>query len=126
MGEMMKAAVFVSEGNLVVKDVPVPQITKGDQVLIEVEACSICGTDVHITAVPPGYIATPNTILGHEFVGYVRAKGELVDQVEIGQRVVVNPNNYCGKCVYCKKNLPNVMTISAPSLRACTMPAQPR
>lgn len=107
MGEMMKAAVFVSEGNLVVKDVPVPQITKGDQVLIEVEACSICGTDVHITAVPPGYIATPNTILGHEFVGYVRAKGELVDQVEIGQRVVVNPNNYCGKCVYCKKNLPN-------------------
>lgn len=103
----MKAAVFEAEGKLVVKEVPIPQITKEDQVLIEVEACSICGTDVHITAVPPGYIATPNTILGHEFVGYVRAKGEQVDQLQVGDRVVVNPNNYCGKCVYCRKNLPN-------------------
>lgn len=103
----MKAAVFEGEGRLTVKEVPIPEITREDQILIEVEACSICGTDVHITAVPPGYLATPNTILGHEFVGYVREKGAAVDQLQVGDRVVVNPNNYCGKCFYCRKNLPN-------------------
>lgn len=105
--ETMRAAVFEGVGKLVIKEVPVPEITRPDQVLIEVEACSICGTDVHITADPPGYIATPNTILGHEFCGIVRAKGSQADQIDIGDRVVVNPNNYCGKCVYCRKNLPN-------------------
>lgn len=103
----MKAAVFEGEGRLTVKEVPVPAITRDDEILIEVEACSICGTDVHITAVPPAYPATPNTILGHEFVGYVREKGAAVDQLQVGDRVVVNPNNYCGKCYYCRKNLPN-------------------
>ena len=75
--------------------------------MIEVEACSICGTDVHITGNPPGYIATEGTVLGHEFCGIIKAKGENVDQLEVGDRVVVNPNDYCGKCVYCRKNLPN-------------------
>ena len=45
-----KAAVFEREGSFVLKDVPVPQIEAEDQVIVEVEACSICGTDVHITA----------------------------------------------------------------------------
>lgn len=103
----MKAAVFEKEGVFVLKEVPVPEITQDDQVLIEVEACSICGTDVHITAVPPGYVATPNTILGHEFCGVVIKKGAAVKHLEIGDRVVANPNNYCGNCVYCRKNLPN-------------------
>ena len=53
--EVMKAAVFEREGSFVLKDVPVPQIEAEDQVIVEVEACSICGTDVHITATPPGY-----------------------------------------------------------------------
>ncbi len=103
----MQAAVFEKEGSFILKEVPVPQITQDDQIIVEVEACSICGTDVHITAVPPGYIATPNTILGHEFCGTVVAKGAKVKHLEIGDRVVANPNNYCGTCVYCRKNLPN-------------------
>jgi len=105
--DSMKAAVFEKEGVLVLKEVEVPKITKDDQVIVEVEACSICGTDVHITAVPPGYIATPNTILGHEFVGKIVSKGSAVNHLEIGDRVVANPNNYCGNCVYCRKNMPN-------------------
>lgn len=103
----MKAAVFEREGVLTVKEVEKPQIKHPDQVLIEVEACSICGTDVHITAVPAGYAATNGTILGHEFCGYIVDKGADVRHLEIGDRVVVNPNNYCGVCTYCRKNLPN-------------------
>ena len=104
----MRAAVFEKAGSLVVKDVPVPKIGRSDQVLLEVNAVSICGTDVHITAVPPGYDATPGTILGHEFVGAVRETGAAVTHLKPGDKVVVNPNNYCGVCAFCRKNLPNL------------------
>lgn len=107
MKKIMKAAVFEKEGVLKIKEVPVPEIKKPDDLIVEVELCSICGTDVHIMSVPPGYIAKPGTILGHELVGRVVAAGEGVKTIQIGDRVVVNPNDYCGVCDYCKLNLPN-------------------
>lgn len=92
MKKIMKAAVFEKEGVLKIKEVPVPEIKKPDDLIVEVELCSICGTDVHIMSVPPGYIAKPGTILGHELVGRVVAAGEGVKTIQIGDRVVVNPN----------------------------------
>ena len=108
MADKMLAAVFEGEGKLTLKEVPVPQIKRADQVKIKVEAIGICGTDVHIVAVPPGYIATPGTILGHEYVGRVVEKGDAVTHLAVGDRVVVNPNDYCGTCVYCQMHLPNL------------------
>ena len=105
--EKMLAAVFEEVGKLELKEVDVPVISRDDQVLVEVEAVSICGTDVHITANPPGYEATPGTILGHELVGRIVQKGTAVEHLNIGDRVVVNPNDYCGVCEYCRKNLQN-------------------
>jgi threonine dehydrogenase-like Zn-dependent dehydrogenase len=110
MEKNMLAAVFEGEGNLVLKDVPVPEIEASDQVLLKVDAVSICGTDVHIVEVPPGYVARPGTILGHEFVGTVVEKGSDVSHLDVGGRVVVNPNDYCGVCTYCRMNLPNECT----------------
>jgi len=107
MRKKMMAAVFEAEGQLTLKEVDVPEIEGPDQVLLKVEAVSICGTDVHIVEVPPGYVATPNTILGHEFAGTVVERGADVDHLEVGDRVVVNPNDYCGVCTYCRMNLPN-------------------
>jgi 2-desacetyl-2-hydroxyethyl bacteriochlorophyllide A dehydrogenase len=107
MQSTMKAAVFESVGKLTVKDVPVPAIKELDDIICEVELCSVCGTDVHIMSVPPGYIATPGTILGHELVGRIVEVGAGVRSLKVGDRVVVNPNNYCGVCRYCRANLPN-------------------
>lgn len=104
----MKAVVFEKEGVYGIREIPVPRIEKPDQILVKVEACSICGTDVHITATPPNYIATPNTVLGHEFCGRVVEIGSSVQNLAVGDRVVANPNNYCGTCEYCRKNLPNL------------------
>jgi 2-desacetyl-2-hydroxyethyl bacteriochlorophyllide A dehydrogenase len=104
----MLAAVFEGEGQLTLKEVPVPQIERPDQVKIEVEAVGICGTDVHICSVPPGYIATPGTILGHEFVGRIVEVGDQVSNVKMGDRVVGNPNDYCGTCTYCQMHQPNL------------------
>jgi len=107
MNRKMKAAVFENVGNLKVKEVEVPIIENPDELILEVEACSICGTDVHIMKVPPGYEAKPNTVIGHELVGKVVEKGEKVRTLKIGDRVVINPDVPCGICRYCRKNLFN-------------------
>ena len=100
MQKTMKALVKARRGygNMEIREVPIPD--PGDyDVLMRVWGSGICGTDVHITGNPPGYIATEGTVLGHEFCGIIKAKGENVDQLEVGDRVVVNPNDYCGKSV---------------------------
>jgi len=102
MPETMLAAVFEGAGRLELKEVQVPGIVRGDDVLLKVDAVSICGTDIHIVATPPGYHATPNTILGHEFTGTVVAVGYEVSDLELGDRVVVNPNLPCGVCRQCQ------------------------
>ena len=58
-------------------DVPDP-VPGPDEVLIEVEACGVCGSDVQIINVPPGHPSTPPVIIGHEFVGRIRAVGSAV------------------------------------------------
>ena len=93
----MRAAVYEGEGRLVVRDVADPTPAP-DEVLIEVEACGVCGSDVQIINVPPGHPSTPPVIIGHEFVGWIRAVGSAVRDVSIGARVVVDPDPKCGSC----------------------------
>ncbi len=104
----MKALVFEGEGKFSIKNVSTPKITKPTDVLLEVEAASICGTDVHILEVPPGHPATPGAILGHEYIGRVIEVGEEVKSLKPGDRVAVDPNITCGNCKYCKMGLPNM------------------
>lgn len=107
MKEKMRAAVFEGNGRLTLKEVNIPVIQKDDDVILKVEACSICGTDVHILALPPAVYAKPGTILGHEVVGFVKETGRSVTKVKPGDRVIVKPNYYCGKCRYCLMNMSN-------------------
>jgi threonine dehydrogenase-like Zn-dependent dehydrogenase len=101
----MRAAVYEGEGRLVIREVPDP--TPGpDEVLIEVEACGVCGSDVQIINVPPGHPSTPPVIIGHEFVGWIRALGSSVRDQAIGARVVVDPDPKCGACDSCKAGRP--------------------
>jgi Threonine dehydrogenase and related Zn-dependent dehydrogenases len=108
MSKKMKAAVFQGNGILSVETVDIPEINNDDEVLLEVEACSICGTDVHILEVPPaGFDVEPGLILGHEIVAKVVGTGAGVKNLKVGDRVVVEPNDYCGVCKYCLKGLTN-------------------
>ncbi len=104
----MAAAVFEGDGRLSIIERPVPSIANADDVLIEVEACGVCGTDVHILEVPPAHPAIPGVIMGHEFVGIVRAAGPDAIGVEVGQRVAVAANLSCGSCSSCKSGTPNL------------------
>jgi threonine dehydrogenase-like Zn-dependent dehydrogenase len=103
----MRAAVFLGDGRLEIREVPEPSIDAPDDVLIEVEACGICGSDVHVLDVPPGHPATPGTILGHEFVGRIVATGPGARDLAAGQRVVVDPDPKCGSCESCRAGRPS-------------------
>jgi threonine dehydrogenase-like Zn-dependent dehydrogenase len=101
----MRAAVFEGEGRLVVRDVADPT-PAADEVLVEVEACGVCGSDVQIMNVPAGHPSVPPVILGHEMVGWIRATGSAVRDIEIGMRVVVDPDPKCGACDSCRAGRP--------------------
>jgi 2-desacetyl-2-hydroxyethyl bacteriochlorophyllide A dehydrogenase len=98
----MRAAVFKGSGVLELEDVPEPLVEADDDVIIEVEACGICGSDLQILNVPPGHPADPGVVLGHEFIGRVRALGRDANGLEAGQRVVVDPDPKCGVCGPCR------------------------
>ncbi|GFP25222.1 hypothetical protein HKBW3S25_00680 [Candidatus Hakubella thermalkaliphila] len=108
MKKTMLAAVFEGDGRLELQERPIPSIKGDDEVLLAVEAASICGTDVHILEVPPGHPATPGIILGHEYVGRVVQVGKAVSHLAEGDRVVIDPNLTCGLCHYCRLGLPNM------------------
>lgn len=103
---MMQAAVFKGAGVLALEDVPEPVVEADDDVIVEVEACGICGSDLQILNVPPGHPADPGVILGHEFIGRVRAVGGDGHLLAIGQRVVVDPDPKCGFCGPCRAGRP--------------------
>jgi len=101
----MRAAVYEGAGRLVVRDVPDP-VPAADEVLIEVEACGVCGSDVQIINIPPGHPSTPPVIIGHEFVGWIKAVGSAVRDLAVGSRVVCDPDPKCGACDSCRAGRP--------------------
>jgi threonine dehydrogenase-like Zn-dependent dehydrogenase len=66
MRRTMQAAVFLGEGKLELQQRPLPAVQKRDDVLLQVKAASVCGTDISIIQVPPDHPATVGVILGHE------------------------------------------------------------
>ncbi len=98
----MKSAVFYGQHDLRVEQREMPAPGPGE-VQIQVKACGICGTDVHIYEGDKGAAEVhPPTILGHEFSGVVTATGSDVEQFRAGDRVCIDPNGYCGACDFCR------------------------
>lgn len=87
-------------GYLELQDKPKPKAGPG-QVLIEVKACGICGTDVHVKHDQFPY--WPPVILGHEFAGEVVELGPEVEGIDVAARVVGEPHTqHCGHCYLCR------------------------
>ena len=99
----MRSAVFYGKHDLRVEEHEMPEVGPED-VLIQVKACGVCGTDVHIYEGDKGAAeVTPPTILGHEFAGVIVQVGENVSNYKAGDRVCIDPNCYCGVCDPCRK-----------------------
>ena len=104
MTEMMTAVRKVSsEKGLVVDEVPVPQIGD-DEVLVAVEATSICGTDLHIWKWDEwgAQRVRPPLTVGHEFAGTVVDVGGAVEHVKEGDYVSAESHITCGMCFQCR------------------------
>ena len=101
MQEKMKAARFYKVREpLKINLISIPRLEPGD-VLVNVKACGICGSDIHIVyegVTPTAY--SPIT-LGHEPSGVIKAVGPEVEGWKVGERVTVNPFLTCGKCINC-------------------------
>lgn len=104
INDMMKAGRIYGPGNAAVETVAVPSVKPND-VLIEVKAAGICGTDLHILA--GEYEAVYPLIPGHEFSGVVQAVGQNVHHFKPGDRVTADPNIPCHYCIPCQRNEPN-------------------
>jgi L-iditol 2-dehydrogenase len=97
----MHAAVYKGASVVEVESIPVPEIGSGE-VLIRVESCGICPTDLKKIA----YNLLPGPrIYGHETAGVIAAVGAGVTKYQPGDRVIVFHHIPCGKCFYCGKKL---------------------
>ena len=106
----MRVPVFQGNGVLHYEERPIPQPQAPHDVLVKIDACGICGTDLNILAVPPAHKANPGIVIGHEGIGIVEAVGEAVSAFQPGDRVVIAPRLTCGRCAYCRRGLDNQCT----------------
>jgi len=109
----MKAWVFYRPEDMRLEEVDIPTIAE-DEVLIKVKACGICGSDVsYYWGLSP--LETPSgkgpLILGHEISGEVVEIGKIPQELglfKVGERVTVDPVQYCSTCEMCKQGMFNL------------------
>ena len=99
----MKSLVWNNE--MILKDSIEPQISNENEVKIELKYSGICGTDLEV--IKGHEESVTEVIRGHEGVGKIVEIGQNVSDFKVGERVVIDPNQYCGNCYYCKKGLTN-------------------
>jgi L-iditol 2-dehydrogenase len=102
----MNALLLSEYKHLEVTTLPVP-VPEPFDVLVQVAACGICGSDVH------GYDGTsgrriPPLVMGHEAAGIVAGVGSEVSGLDVGDRVTFDSTVYCGACAFCRKGEMNL------------------
>ncbi len=97
----MKAAVLEALDQMVVQEVPTPEVGPGE-ILVRVRACAVCGSDLRIFHHGNPRVKPPQT-LGHEIAGEVVAVGEGVAGFQVGDRVATGADVPCGVCPLCKE-----------------------
>lgn len=105
----MKAYTYINKGEFALIDKPKPTIIEPTDAIVRVTLGSICSSDLHIKhgSVPR---AVPGITIGHEMVGIVEQLGAEVKGVNVGDRVTVNVETFCGECFYCKHGYVNNCT----------------
>ena len=105
----MKAALLYDIGDIRIEDIPRPSPGPGE-VLVQVEAVGICGSDIHYYAHGRigSAVVTEPIVLGHEPAGTVVELGKGVSGPPVGTRVAVEPGRPCGECEFCRRGRYNI------------------
>lgn len=116
----MRQVVFRGVCEVEVVEAPKPVPAPGE-VLIDVDACGVCGSDVFAYT---GHldIRRPGTVMGHEASGVVAAVGDGVDARRVGEHVAVNPVVACGTCDFCRAGQDNLCRTRG--LYGCVLPLE--
>lgn len=102
----MKALVYQGPYSMPVSEIAAPE-AKPDEVVVQVRAVGVCGSDVHGFTGSTGR-RYPGIAMGHEFCGTISATGSQVTDYKVGDAVIVDPILTCGNCVMCRAGRPNV------------------
>jgi 2-desacetyl-2-hydroxyethyl bacteriochlorophyllide A dehydrogenase len=97
----MRAVTFQAPGEVLVADVPEPELIDAGDAIVQIEATGVCGSDLHIyhgrVQIEPGFT------IGHEYVGTVLEVGGDVHDVAVGDRVLGCFQTACGRCWFCRR-----------------------
>lgn len=102
----MEALIFHGPRSVAYGEAPDPALRPG-HMRLRVAACGICGTDLHVYKGMPASWPVPG-IRGHEIAGVVESTGEDVEGFVVGDRVVVQPLVFCGRCPACARGETNL------------------
>ncbi|QJW90906.1 alcohol dehydrogenase catalytic domain-containing protein [Spirosoma taeanense] len=102
----MRAGVLTAPGAIAIRQQTIPEPGPGE-VRIRMKAVGICGSDVSIFQGHRPDLLFP-LVIGHEGLGYVDKTGEGVSQLQVGDRVVIEPNFPCGHCDFCWQGRGNI------------------
>lgn len=110
----MKALRYYGSRDVRVETVPDPRIVHGQDVILKVTTCAICGSDLHLYE---GLMPTleKGDVLGHEFMGEIVEVGPDVRKLRVGDRVVVPFNIACGGCFFCLRGMWSLCDNSNPN-----------
>jgi threonine dehydrogenase-like Zn-dependent dehydrogenase len=110
----MKATVWTAPNHVSVEDVPEPRILNDHDAIVRITSTAICGSDLHLY---DGYVPSMlrGDILGHEFMGEVVETGPAVQNVAVGDRVVVPFPIACGRCRSCRAGMFSVCENTNPN-----------
>jgi 2-desacetyl-2-hydroxyethyl bacteriochlorophyllide A dehydrogenase len=106
----MRAAVFEGPQRIEIHEVEVPELGSSD-VLFEVEACGVCGSD--IASYFHGHYVEAGQIMGHEISAHVGAVGAAIEGLPLGTQVAIRPMRTCGVCAYCTSGRSNLCGATA-------------
>jgi len=112
MAETMKAVVYHAPGDVRVEQVPTPGCGPGE-LLVKVDACAVCGSDLKSFRHGNPRIKPPLT-MGHEFTGLIEQVGKDAEGFAAGERIVMATTISCGECLYCRRGWRNLCANLAP------------
>lgn len=101
----MKALVWKNEEGLKLVERAEPQIINSSDIKIKIIYSGICGSDLQVLKKNQQIVT--DIIIGHEAVGEIVEVGKEVTEYRVGEKVIIDPNQYCCDCYYCRKGLTN-------------------
>lgn len=103
----MKAALFLGPEKIEVRETETPYVKKPYEILVRIDACAICGSDIRVFHYGDPRVKPP-AILGHEIAGEVVDVGSAVTRFKVGDRIAIGADVPCNSCEMCKRGWSNI------------------